>query len=693
MSSESTFLVELGCEELPPFALTLLSNALADSLTTSLDAAEIAYGDVKVFASPRRLAVQISKLAAHQPDREVERLGPAVAAAFRDGQPTKAAEGFASSLGLSVDELMTIDTDKGPRIGYRHLRKGDATTALLPGMVEQAVSALPVPKYMHWGDTRTAFSRPVHWLVMLYGHDVVPATVLGLTSDRVTQGHRVHCKAPLVLEKADDYALALEMKGHVIADASRRAQLIREQVEAEAKAAHAQAVIDEDLLVEVTGLVEWPVALTGSFDERFLEVPPECLISSMKANQKYFHLLDDNGRLMPKFITVANLASLDPQQVIAGNERVIRPRLADAAFFFETDRKTSLESRRKGLEDVVFQRQLGTLADKSRRLEALAADIATQIDGDPEHARRAAQLAKCDLMTEMVLEFPELQGTMGAYYAREDSEAEAVAAALHEQYLPRFAQDEIPASKTGVALALADRLDTLSGIFGIGQRPTGAKDPFALRRAAIGVLNILIKGGFDLDLRTLLTTAVAQHTSLDNCQNAALVNDVLDYMLDRLRAWASDEGIPAETYMAVRARPVTRLLDFARRLQAVQAFSEREEAQALAAANKRVGNILAKQDQDVSQVEIDPALFEDAAERDLFDALTRLQQETAPLFEQRNYREALDRLAALRAPVDAFFDGVMVMADDERVRTNRLALLARLHALFMAVADISLLPQ
>ena len=691
MSSESTFLVELGCEELPPFALEPLSRAFADSLTANLAAADIAHGDVHAFATPRRLAVKIEKLASQQPDRDVERLGPAVAAAFRDGKPTKAAEGFASSLGVTVDELMTIETDKGPRIGYRSQRKGEATTTLLPQMIEQAIAGLPVPKYMRWGASRTAFSRPVHWLVALYGTEVVPATALELTSGRTTLGHRIHCEAPIELANADEYEAVLEQKGYVIADAARRSALIRQQVETEAQQTGGHAVIDDDLLQEVTGLVEWPVALTGSFDERFLEVPQECLISSMKANQKYFHLLDANGQLLPKFITIANLESRDPAQVVAGNERVIRPRLADAAFFFETDRRSTLDSRRAGLEDVVFQRRLGTLADKSRRIEVVAAEIANRIGGEPAHARRAAQLAKCDLNTEMVLEFPELQGIMGTYYAREDGEPSDVAEAIQQQYLPRFAQDNIPSSKTGVALALADRLDTLTGIFGIGQRPTGAKDPFALRRATIGVLNIIIKGEYDLDLRELLQIAVDQHTSLDGDNNAVLVNDVLDYMLERLRGWAADEGISAEVYQSVRARNVTRPLDFARRLQAVKAFNEREEARALAAANKRVGNILAKLEGGVPTTNVDPTLFEHKAEQALLDALTVLEAETAPMFAEARYNEALDRLATLREPVDAFFEDVMVMAEDEKIRNNRLALLARLHALFLAVADISLL--
>jgi glycyl-tRNA synthetase beta chain len=459
---------------------------------------------------------------------------------------------------------------------------------------------------------------------------------------------------------------------------------------AEAEVQDAQAVIDEDLLSEVSGLVEWPVALTGSFDERFLDVPAECLISSMKANQKYFHLLDAQGRLKPLFITIANIDSQDPQQVIEGNERVIRPRLADAAFFYDTDRKRSLASRIDELSGVVFQKQLGTLADKAHRSAAVAAFIAGRIGGEVSQARRAAELAKCDLVTEMVQEFPELQGIMGHYYAVHGGESEEVAAALEEQYLPRFAADAIPQTRTGLALALADRLDTLTGIFGIGSRPTGTKDPFALRRTTIGVLNILIEGELDLDLRELLELSAAQHQELPYAQG--LVEDVMNYMLDRFRAWGQDEGIEAEVYLAVRARPVTRPLDFARRLRAVHAFSRRDEATALAAANKRVSNILAKQAHDGS-TRVDPDLLQEPAERALHEALFERREAVMPLFAEGRYREALDFLASLRGPVDAFFDQVMVMAEDPAIRDNRLSLLANLQALFLEVADISELPQ
>ncbi|MBE0487694.1 MAG: glycine--tRNA ligase subunit beta [Halomonas sp.] len=685
----NTLLIELGVEELPPGAIDALSDALADGMRRGLADAEVSHGEVHAYATPRRLAVQVDTLADSQPDREVEKRGPALAAAFKDGQPTRAAEGFARSCGVTVDDLIHLETDKGTWLGYREQQQGESTSALLPAILQKAVAALPVPKNMRWGASRVEFSRPVHWLVVLFGGEVVEAEALGLTAGRTTYGHRFHAPAAIELAHADDYLEALE-QAWVLGDRDRRRERIREQVLAEAEVQEATAVIDEALLVEVSGLVEWPVALTGSFDERFLDVPAECLISSMKANQKYFHLLDDEGHLKPLFITIANIDSTDPQQVIEGNEKVIRPRLADAAFFYDTDRKRPLASRIDELAGVVFQKQLGTLADKAHRSAAVAAFIAGQIGGDVGHARRAAELAKCDLVTEMVLEFPELQGIMGRYYAEHDGEPADVAQALEEQYLPRFATDAIPHSRTGLALALADRLDTLTGIFGIGQRPTGTKDPFALRRASIGVLNILVKGELNLDLRELLELAAAQHQELPYADT--LVDEVLGYMLDRFRAWGQDEGISAEAYLAVRARPVTRPLDFARRLRAVQAFSGREEAAALAAANKRVSNILAKQAGEVGK-EVEIGLLQEAAERALYEAVRAQRERCMPLFGQGRYAEALDALAGLREPVDAFFDQVMVMADDPVIRANRLALLVSLRGLFLEVADIAQLQQ
>jgi len=685
----NTLLVELGVEELPPGAIDSLAEAFADGIAGGLREAEVGFGAVRAYATPRRLAVQIQALESKQPDRQIERRGPALAAAFKEGEPTKAAQGFARSCGVEVDGLIQLETDKGTWLGYRFEQPGATIDELLPAIIQQTVAGLPVPKNMRWGDSRIEFSRPVHWLMALYGRDVIAAEVLGLRAGRETRGHRFHAPATIALPQADDYLSALE-NAYVLVDRQVRRERIRKQVLAEAEVQAATAVIDEDLLDEVNGLVEWPVALAGSFDERFLEVPAECLISSMKANQKYFHLLDADGKLEPGFITVANIDSRDSQRVIEGNERVIRPRLADAAFFYETDLTHSLSSRREGLTSVVFQQQLGTLADKAERSEVLARYIAERIEGDTEHAARAAQLAKCDLTSEMVLEFPELQGTMGCYYARHDGEPEAVALAIHEQYLPRFAGDEVPHSRTGLALALADRLDTLTGIFGIGARPTGAKDPFALRRAAIGVLNILIKAELDLDLRELLEQAAAQHRALP--QAAGLAEEVLEYMLDRFRAWTQDEGIAVEVYLAVRSRPVTRPLDFARRVRAVHAFSQREEAAALAAANKRVSNILTKQADEIAEA-VDAALLVEDAERALAQALADRRRVVAPLFAEARYSEALDGLSTLREPVDRFFDEVMVMADDSAVRRNRLAMLAELQALFLEVADIAQLQQ
>lgn len=680
-----TLLVELGVEELPPSAIDNLSDALAAGLQRGLTEAGVTFGQVSAHASPRRLAVTIDALTDRQPDRDVERRGPALAAAFKDGQPTKAVEGFARSCGVSVDQLIHLETDKGTWLGYRDVQQGEATVALLPAILEKAVAALPVPKNMRWGASRIEFSRPVHWLVMLYGHDVVPASVLGLEADRITYGHRFHAPQPITLGHADEYVSALD-SAWVLVDREVRRERIREQVLAEAELMDATAVIDEGLLTEVSGLVEWPVALAGSFNERFLEVPAECLVSSMKANQKYFHLLDENGKLKPAFITISNIDSQDPELVIAGNEKVIRPRLADAVFFYETDRRKKLSERVTELGNVVFQKQLGSLADKAERSAVVAAHIASRIGGDENLAKRATRLAKCDLMTEMVLEFPELQGIMGRYYAEHDGEDSEVARALEEQYLPRHARDATPATRTGQALAIADRLDTMTGIFGIGQRPSGTKDPFALRRAAIGVLNILIKGELSLDLRELLELAAAQHHNLPKADG--LVDDVLNYMLDRFRAWAQEEDIGAEVYLAVRARPVTTPLDFARRLRAVHHFTRHEEAAALAAANKRVSNILTKQ-QHSGSTEVNSKLLQEGAEKALQQALTSCHGKVSPLFADARYSEALDVLAMLRAPVDDFFDQVMVMADDEAVRNNRLALLANLQSLFLEVADIA----
>jgi len=581
-----------------------------------------------------------------------------------------------------------METPKGSYYVYRGVEKGQSTASLLPGIVTESLNKLPIPKRMRWGASRTEFVRPVKWLVMLLGDEVVDAEILGLKAGRKTRGHRFHYNHDIELIAPSDYARVLKETGKVIADFAERRELIREQVIRDGERIGGTAQIDEDLLDEVTALNEWPVALTGRFEERFLDVPAEALILSMKENQKYFHALDANGKLMPYFITLANIESKDPQQVIEGNEKVIRPRLADAAFFFETDKKQPLEARIEKLKSVVFQQQLGTIHDKTQRIEGLAAAIAELINGDTGYARRAAQLSKCDLMTDMVFEFTELQGLMGYHYALHDGEPEEVAQAMDEQYKPRFAGDELPATRTGIALAIADRLDTLTGLFGINQPPTGSKDPFALRRAALGVLRIIVEHKLDLDLHQLLSIAAEQHGDLPGSEG--LADRVLDFMLERFRAWYEDRDISAETFLSVHALRPTSPLDFDRRVQAVSHFRNLPEAGSLAAANKRVSNILSKQDGDVS-ADLDESLLAEDAEKALAKAITAIETEIQPLCEQGDYRSTLEKLASLRTDIDNFFDNVMVMADDAAVRTNRLALLKRLRRLFLGVADISVL--
>lgn len=681
-------LFELGCEELPPHLLQPLAQSLQQQIESALQEAGIPFSSSQTFATPRRLALRIHDLASEQPDQAIERRGPAVAAAFKDGQPTKAAQGFAASCGVTVDQLEQLETDKGSWLVYRSLQAGQSTASLLPELLSQAIHQLPVPKRMRWGATRQEFSRPVHWLVLLHGEQVVPMSLFGLQAGAITYGHRFHAPQAITLSSPAHYEAQLEA-AHVIASFDRRREMIRTQVLAQAEQHQGEAVIDPDLLDEVTGLVEWPVALTGSFDEGFLAVPDACLISSMKANQKYFHLIDEEGKLLPRFITISNIDSQNPSLVILGNERVIRPRLADAAFFFETDKKTPLAHRAAGLEKVVFQQQLGTLADKTRRVRALALHIAQRIGADADHVARAAELSKCDLNTEMVLEFPELQGLMGEAYALHDGENPEVCRALREQYLPRNASDALPATLAAICLALADRLDTLTGIFGIGQKPSGVKDPFALRRATLGVLHILVHKQLDLDLKELIQLALAQHQNLPQADQVE--QSLLDYMLDRFRAWYQAQGLATELFLAVRQRGVTHPYDFDRRVQAVASFSERAEASALAAANKRVSNILSKQasELDIHSLQINNALLTEAAEITLAEQIAIKQIEVAPSYAKGDYQAALNLLASLREPVDQFFDQVMVMAEDPALRQNRLALLAALQNLFLHTADIA----
>lgn len=683
------FLVELGTEELPPKALKNLMNSFASSIEQQLRDLELSFTAVKPFAAPRRLAVLVEGLASQTPSKDLVVWGPPAAIAFKDGEPTKAALAFAEKNGIAPSELKAESDGKAEKLVARITTQGQAVQGLLGEIVNNALAQLPIAKRMRWGAKRAEFVRPAHWLVMLYGSDVVDASALNIQSGRESRGHRFHANHAVSIASAADYANTLRKEGHVEADFAARQAIIREQVEAAAKEVGGVAMIDADLLDEVTSLVEWPQALRGQFEERFLAVPAEALIASMKEHQKYFHVVNAEGKLLNYFITVANIVSKDPAAIIDGNERVIRPRLSDAAFFFETDKKTTLESLRERLKNIVFQAQLGTVYEKTERVAKLAAQIASLTQGNAAWAERAGLLCKSDLVTNMVGEFDDMQGIAGYYYAQNDGEAEEVALAMNEQYLPRFAGDVLPTSATGTLVALADRLDTITGIFGIGQLPTGSKDPFALRRASIAVLRLLIEKNLPLDLRELLSSAAAQHANLTT-QGDALVEQVLGYMLDRFRNFYEDENIPAEVFQAVAAKNLSQPLDIHQRVLAVNNFAKLPEAAALAAANKRVSNILSK-NETAANLSINESLLTDEAEKVLAAAISAKQAVVAPLFAAHSYTEALTALADLQAPVDAFFDNVMVMCDDAATQQNRLALLQALRALFLEVADISLL--
>lgn len=681
-------LIEIGTEELPPKALLALSGALAAAMTQQLQKAGLEFGTVEQFATPRRLALIVRALAEQQPDSRQEKLGPALQAAYgADGKPTKAAEGFARSCGVELSALEQKTEGNIVKLVFRSERKGEAAAALIPNMLVQALAALPIPKRMRWGSSRNEFVRPVHWVVLLFGGTVITANIMGVDSGAATRGHRFMHPDAIPLQSADGYEAAL-LQGKVIASFEKRRANIRAQIEAAGKVLGATAIIDEELLDEVTSLVEWPVALTGNFDHDFLAVPKEALISSMKGHQKCFHLLDANAAILPNFITLSNLESRDPAQVIAGNEKVIRPRLADAAFFFEQDKRHPLAQRIEKLKTVVFQQELGTVFDKSQRVRKLAGHIAAQLKVDQGLAERAAELGKCDLLTSMVYEFAELQGTMGYYYAQHDGEPAEVALALSEQYLPRFAGDELPASNTGMVLALAERLDTIIGLFGIGQPPTGSKDPFALRRAALGVLRILVEKQLPLDLSACIRFAVQNYPALPKAEG--LADTVVDFIFERLRAYYADLKVGSDVFLSVDAVRSPSPLDFDARVRAVNHFVNLPEAQALAAANKRVSNILQKSPAGTVG-DLDGALLLEQAEKDLAAHLQTVQRQVEPLLAARNYTDALASMAALQAVVDAFFDQVMVNAEDAALRANRLALLQQLRALFLRIADISLL--
>ena len=682
------FLVEIGTEELPPKALKTLATSFAENVEAELNQAGLTFGKIEWFAAPRRLAVKVLNLATQQPSKEIEKRGPAVSAAFdAEGKPTKAAEGWARGCGITVEQAERIATDKGEWLVHRAKIEGQPTKNLLNGIVANALAKLPIPKPMRWADKSVQFIRPVHTVTMLLGDELIEGEILGVASARTIRGHRFLGEKEFEIQHADQYPQLLREKGSVVADFNERKAEILAKSQAKATALGGVADIEESLLEEVTSLVEYPNVLAAKFEERFLAVPAEALVYTMKGDQKYFPIYDKEGKLLPHFIFVSNINPEDPTAIIEGNEKVVRPRLTDAEFFFKTDLKQKLIDRSPRLETVLFQQQLGTLKDKTDRIEQLAGEIAKQIGADETKAKRAGLLSKCDLMTNMVFEFTDTQGVMGMHYARHDGEDEEVAVALNEQYMPRFAGDELPKSLVASAVALADKFDTLTGIFGIGQAPKGSADPFALRRAALGALRIIVEKNLPLDLEDLVKKSTALFG--DKLTNQNVVADVVDFMLGRFRAWYQDEGIAVDVIQAVLARRPTRPADFDARVRAVSHFRTLDSAEALAAANKRVANILAKAEGDIGAIDV--ALCVEPAEQVLAQSVLSLAKAVQPLIAQGEYTAVLDKLAGLRQPVDNFFDNVMVNAEDAKLRQNRLAILNTLQGLFLQVADISLL--
>jgi glycyl-tRNA synthetase beta chain len=694
------FLVELGTEELPPLALPQLEAAFAEGIRQGLGEAALPHGELRSFATPRRLAVLVRDLAVTQPAQSVKLKGPPVSAAFgKDGSATTAALKFAEKCGVGVDALRRVTEGKGEFLYFEGSRQGQTTASLLPGVVQRSLDALPIPKRMRWGSSDAEFVRPVHWLAMLFGDELIPVRLLDTDSRRTTRGHRFMAPKELPLAKPADYEATLGSDGKVIADFAARRAMIREQVTAVGKSLGGSALVDDALLDEVTALVEWPSALAGNFEARFLELPREVLISTLQHHQRYFPVEASSdgkggGKLLAHFITVSNIESRDPSKVRAGNERVVRPRLSDAAFFWNRDRQQTLLSRLEALNAVTYQARLGSIGDKVLRVAKLSGQIAQLIDSNREQAIRAAKLAKCDLLTSMVGEFPELQGIMGRYYAKADGEPEEIAEAIDEHYMPRAAGGSLPVTRTGIAVALADKLDTLAGIFSIGQKPSGTKDPFGLRRAAIGVLRILIEKKLDLDLRALVTAAIEEQPA----KNAAAANDLWDYLVERLRSYFIDsgaqEGVPGisvEMFDAVRSSEPVSPLDFAARLAALGRFLAMPEAASLTAANKRIANILKKSEAGGAGT-VDVGLLREPAEKNLHEALAGVIAGVERALAKHDYAAALAKLATLRPVVDAFFDGVMVNAEDVNLRRNRLALLAQLRRQFTRIADLSCLP-
>ncbi|NOR43096.1 MAG: glycine--tRNA ligase subunit beta [Gammaproteobacteria bacterium] len=684
-------LIEIGTEELPPKALRKLSGAFTQGVVDGLKKAGFEIDGVESFAAPRRLAMLIKSVAVMQPDRAVERKGPNLKAAYdADGNPTKAVMGFARSCGVEVADLQQQETDKGVWLVFSATEKGKVLSDLLADIVEQSLAKLPIPKRMRWGNKTEEFVRPVHWVIFLHGENVIDAEIMGLKTSNMTFGHRFHAKGAIRLNTASEYKQKLLDEGFVIADFEERKQKIKQQVLAAVEKLGGIAVLDESLLDEVTALNEWPIAVAGEFEKSFLEVPSEVLIKTMQDNQKYFAVKDADGDLKNYFITISNIDSKSPDKVKEGNERVIRPRLADAMFFWQQDQKQPLESFNTALEKVVFQAKLGTVAEKTKRVAAMSQSIAEQLGANIEYVNRAVVLSKCDLMTDMVGEFASLQGVIGKRYAQLAGEADEVALAIDEQYMPRGASDDTPTTSTGQIISISDKIDTLVGIFAIGQKPTGEKDPYALRRASLGVLRTIIERQLDLDLKQLI--AMSAELFADKVDASKVEQEVFDYIIERLRAYYLDRGILADVFDAVSALAPSRPLDFDKRIKAVTVFRGLAEAESLAAANKRVGNIL-KKSATKSVSTINESLFTEEAEKNLFDVLNVLSKTVEPLFVSGDYETALSQLSSLRDPVDAFFDSVMVMADDDDVKNNRIALLHTMNQLFMRAADLSRLHQ
>lgn len=680
-------LVELGTEELPPKALRKLAVAFKDGFTAELKKADLAFGSVEWYATPRRLALKVIGLTEKQPDKSVEIKGPSVQVAFKDGQPTQVGLAWAKAQGIELSQAETISTPKGEWLVYRTVKEGQDTVSLVADFVKTALGALPIPKLMHWGSKKELFVRPVHTLTMLFGEELIPGSILGLESSRTIRGHRFMGESEFEISSADEYPEILETRGMVIADYEKRKKMIVDAITKQAQDLNGNADMDEDLIEEVTSLVEYPVLMTAKFEEKFLAVPAEALVHTMKGDQKYFPVYRD-GKLLPNFIFISNIISKNPEMVISGNERVVRPRLADAEFFYNTDKKKTLQSRFESLKTILFQKQLGSLADKSEIVAEVATEIANKIGANPEYAKRAGLLSKCDLMTNMVMEFTDTQGIMGMHYARIDGEPEEVALAMNEQYMPRFAGDSLPSNKVSCAVSIAEKITTLAGIFGINQIPKGDKDPFGLRRASIGIIRIAIEKELDLDIRPLVEFAAKLYA--DKLTNKNVVDDVVEYILGRFKAYYQEFGIGADVVQSVQATGVTNLYDFDKRIKAVEKFKTLSEAESLAASNKRVGNILAKAE---GNPEFSEDLLKEDAEKALYKAMSDISAATEASYNEGNYAEALSTLSSLKEPVDNFFDKVMVNCEDAAVKNNRLALLRQLRNMFTHIADISLIQK